>query len=183
MSDYSYSQRLKTLSDGQRASLKRCAGRPLREADARALGAFYSILRGKESTWREELIFAALCMACLWRQQREDENTQTQTPKSFISCLSNMASGERSENLDNRLRELLDTAYHETDFLSIKLYRLVRRLRAEGERPDFDELTRDLLRWNHPDKYIQLKWAREYFGRRTKETTDETDEEESNDAV
>jgi CRISPR system Cascade subunit CasB len=177
MSDYSYSQRLETLSDGQRASLKRCAGRLLREADARALSAFYSVLSRKESTWREELIFAALCMACLWR--RED----VQAPKPFISCLLNVASGEQSESLDNRLRELLDTAYHETDFLSIKLYRLVRRLRAEGERPDFDALTGDLLRWNHPDKYIQLKWAREYFGRGTKETTEETDEEESNDAV
>ncbi|GHS89252.1 hypothetical protein AGMMS49957_12140 [Synergistales bacterium] len=178
MSKNPYLQGLDRLSDAQRAGLKRCVGKPLCEADARALSAFYSIVHYDNlPLWKVEIIFAVVAMTCLWRAE------ERKNPRSFIDCLTRLVSDEqvKSEGLNGRLRELLDTAWHETDFLNLKLYRLVRRIKTNGDYPDFDELLKDLLRWDHQSKYIQLRWAREFFGR-VKPAESDTDEQEANEA-
>ncbi|GHS97006.1 hypothetical protein AGMMS50276_16320 [Synergistales bacterium] len=180
MSENPYLQGLDRLSDAQRAGLKRCAGKPLREADALALSAFYSIVHYDNlPLWKVEIIFAMVAMTCLWRAE------ERKNPRSFIGCLVHLVSDGQagSEVLNGRLRGLLDTAWHETDFLNLKLYRLVRRIKTNGDYLDFDALLKDLLRWDHQSKYIQLRWAREFFGRvKPAETdTDEQDDSEAGD--
>ena len=39
------------------------------------------------------------------------------------------------------------------------------RLVASHERPiDWRKLLTDLLRWDHPSRWVQKSWARSYFG-------------------
>jgi CRISPR system Cascade subunit CasB len=146
------------LNGGKRASLKRNAGRSLCHADARALSAFYAIISGKTAFWREELTFGVSCMACLWKPEDRKE------PQSFAKCLLQIASSSQTNGLDGRMIELLDTSWMEAELLNVKLFRLVRRIKTEGLSPDFDALREDLMHWDHGNRYIQLRWAREYFG-------------------
>jgi CRISPR system Cascade subunit CasB len=171
MNNLEYVKRLDSLGQGQSAALRRSAGRALREADARALAAFYASMgpNAEPQRWQWEIYFAVGCLYCMWRPE------DRKNPKPFVECVADLG---QNDGLDAHFRALLDTDGHETDFLTLKLYRLTRRIKANGGFPDFKRLLEDLLRWNHPDKKAQLKWAREYFGRKAlDEKNEETDED------
>ncbi|MDR2528065.1 MAG: type I-E CRISPR-associated protein Cse2/CasB [Synergistaceae bacterium] len=177
MIESGYLKRLEILSKGQSASLRRSAGKSLREADARALGVFYASvgrdIKPQTPQWQEDMYFAVGCLYCMWRPE------ERKNPKPFAECVFDLG---QNDGLDARFRALLDTDWHETDFLSVKLYRLTRRIKAEGGFPDFKSLLKDLMNWNCSKKHAQLKWARQYFQQKemdedAREVEQETDEE------
>jgi CRISPR type I-E-associated protein CasB/Cse2 len=153
-------QRLKQLHDlttEQRASLKRCIGKRLCEADGKALSTFYRFLPFDVSQREMERYFAVMCMFCLWKpEERKD-------PKPFAHCL--MLLG-RNDGLDSRMRALLDSVWQDEDgFMLSKLSRIVRRIKMATPAlyPDFELLLDDILKWNSASRYVQLRWAKEYF--------------------
>ncbi len=46
---------------------------------------------------------------------------------------------------------------------------------------DFNKLSKDLLSWNHPDKFVQIRWAREFYNQTARENneTEPTSEEKT----
>lgn len=146
------------LTPAQQTALKRHVGKRLSEANAEALQAFYLVVpREIAQTWREERLFAVLCMACLWTEEAHRD------PKPLAICLRQVA---QTESANHRFRAVLDTRWEEDGYLLAKFARLVRWVRSTSEwlYPDFDALFADLLYWNGDERRVQRKWAQQYFG-------------------
>lgn len=156
-----FMKRLDTLSTGERAVLKRSVGKMLREADARAVAAFYRCYPVSES---EERWFAAACMHCLG-------NDEGKTAKPLQDILSDLRKEEAlSDSMQNRLTGLLDLKWDRDGYLLTKLARMVKMVKAKGYVVDCGALLQDLLDWNNESQYVQRKWARSFYqGYQTKE--------------
>src|SRR5690606_12987181 len=72
---------------------------------------------------------------------------------------------ENSAGLDRRMERLLDA--DETQ-LPFHLRQAVRYLYSQRIGVDWLQLLHDLLRWTHPERYIQRRWAADYFVRQSK---------------
>jgi CRISPR system Cascade subunit CasB len=72
-----------------------------------------------------------------------------------------------------RLQHATNSRYGEWEFLKLIdandkfLYRQLRRMvtlmSSHGIAPDWGSLRRDLNRWRHPDRIVQIVWARSYY--------------------
>ena len=164
---------LKDLSAGERATLKRCAGKCLREADAGALQAFYKACGGQVPVWAQERYFAAACLACLWKEE------ERRADKPLAQCLQILNRNRDTEGMDHRFRALLDTPWNDEEgYLIAKLARLVKQVKAAGAgvSPDFERLLDDLLAWNSDSRYVQRRWMEQY----QTYSEDNTETEENN---
>jgi CRISPR system Cascade subunit CasB len=65
-----------------------------------------------------------------------------------------------SDGPERRFRALLDTSL---DDLRSPLTSMVRLMKAKNISINYPQLLVDLCRWNHPDQYIQDKWARAFW--------------------
>lgn len=150
----------------QRTLLKRCAGRSLTDS-VKALGAYFALKPDHVTPWLEERHFAVVSLYCLWK----DDERGSQFPlEECLRCV------KESESLDHHVMTLLDSRWDEhNDLFQAKLYRLVQlvKSRAQGFSPDFARLYQDLLYWDHPDRFIQKRWARVYFNENTDNQTEE----------
>ncbi len=156
------------LDEGERARLKRNAGNTLSESRD-VLGLFYNKLLSciQIPEWQEETYFL---VATLYpfekrdRRQREGVAGSTDTPQSrprnLGASLHQIRSEKNGTGLDRRVERLLDADVHQLPFY---LRREVQFVANEGGRIDWEILVQDILRWTHPDHYIQRNWARDYF--------------------
>lgn len=159
MSDYQPDQkittfinRLERLDPGERARFKRCAGQTLAEARHEVLGLFYSLLPPGVHQSQEELYFLVATLypiaeaggkgdlGASLRQAQQDKNTP---------------------GLDRRVQHLLDA--DETQ-LPFRLRQAVRFLQSNRMPVNWPRLLEDLLYWTHPERRVQRRWARSYFG-------------------
>jgi CRISPR system Cascade subunit CasB len=67
-----------------------------------------------------------------------------------------------SESLEGRFVALLNA--HEDD-LGEHLRHAVSLARSRNIAVDFNRLLADLLRWSHPERFVQLRWGRDFWGR------------------
>ncbi len=150
----------------QRALLKRGAGHSLAGSMA-ALGAYFTLKPNHVMPRQEGRHFAVLCLSCLWKE----EERGNQIP--LEECLRRV---KESESLDHRVMSLLDFNWDDrNDLFQAKLLRLVHlvKSRAQGFSPDFARLYQDLLMWNHPDRFVQKRWARTFFNENNEKQTEE----------
>lgn len=145
--------RLKDLSMGERAVLKRNLGQPFSRVDAKAWGAFFKIMPDC-SLWEEEPYFIVACGYCYFDKVNGQE-------MSFIGCLKRMSVD--SEGIERKLYTILDIHNFEGGYLTVKIGRLLRMLRQKGYRPDFYLLLKDLLAWQSDSRHVQQKWIREFI--------------------
>ncbi|HMQ32556.1 MAG TPA: type I-E CRISPR-associated protein Cse2/CasB [Chloroflexaceae bacterium] len=68
--------------------------------------------------------------------------------------------GRVSASLDRRFQTLLDS---DREQLPFRLRQAVRLAAATDQAIDWAQLLGDLLAWEHPDRYVQLRWARDYY--------------------
>ncbi len=141
------------LDAAGRARLKRNAGRTLGEArDVHRV--FYQALPYTVAgrSFEEEAYFLVATLFPL-----ADPRS---TPVSLAATLRRVRQSRDSASLDRRFQTLLDS---EREHLPFRLRQAV-RLAAASEQPiAWGQLLTDLLAWDHPDHYIQLRWARDYF--------------------
>lgn len=158
-------ERVRKLSVGERAALRRTAGQPLTAADGRAMQALFHALPPGTPPQRQGRWFTVLAIACLWDPEEAHEGG------SMPQMLRSYARRQESGGMDNRLRSLLDAQWDEDGYLAGKLTRLARMLRADNRNilPDMDQLLEDLLRWNSDSRRVQLRWAEEYYLGKEKE--------------
>lgn len=143
-------ERLEALEPGDRARLKRNAGQPLAEA-RNALGLFYRILPPGVLQAQENAYFLIATLYPLADGGGRGD---------FGQALRRARSAQNRRGLDRRIEILLDA--DETQ-MSFRLRQSVCFLQSCRVRIDWTSLLEDALRWNHPERFVQRKWARSYF--------------------
>jgi CRISPR system Cascade subunit CasB len=142
---------LERLDNAGRARLKRNAGRSLHEArDVHRI--FYRALP-YEVAGREEAIYFLVATLYPLADSRNDQ-------RSLGATLRAVRQSRASESIDRRFQALLDS---NSENLPFRLRQAVRLAAASDQSIDWRRLLNDLLNWDHPDRYVQLQWARDYF--------------------
>jgi CRISPR system Cascade subunit CasB len=141
--------KLAALDPGDKAKLKRDAGRTL--AEARSIGLFYRLLPYGLSTAQEEIYFLAATLYPL----AEGGGTGN-----FGRALCRAQDPKNHKGLDRRVAVLLDS---DTAQLPFRLRQAVKFCKSNHVRVDWQRLLEDLLKWNRPNRFVQKEWARAYF--------------------
>lgn len=158
-------ERFGTLSTGDAAMLKRDAGKTLAEAK-RGMMVFYRLYGTPEYDRDEEIFFLVSTLYAL---------NQHPPPGDFGKTMAALRGRKLSDDsADRRMCILLDCHFDLIDgrkpgggALAHRLRQLVRLADSDGVGVDWPQLLRDLCRWERPEKWIQKKWARSYFGKPT----------------
>ena len=152
-------EKIDELGTGERAALRRSAGQLLRQADGRAVVAFYRCLPADVQGWEEDRWFAVACLRCLW-------DAGDQTGKPMEQVIAELIRAQAlSDSTIHRVEILLDTEWDTDGYLLIKLTRMIKLIRRQTNvvNMDFAGLLEDLLRWNGESQTVQRKWARTIF--------------------
>ena len=148
-----FCKRLEQLDAGERARLKRNAGRTLAESHD-ALGLFFRLLRSLNVPRYEPVEETYFLVATLfpWAESREEGN---------LGHALRLARDEKyAQGLDRRVEVLLDANREQLPF---RLRQAVRFLDSQRVGVNWPQLLKDLLAWDHPKRYVQENWARTYF--------------------
>ena len=150
-----------SLGRGDQAVLRRTVGRPISEASARAHAIFFRSLLGRPRQNEEEILFAVAGWICLWREI-------SPSSISFADSVRLLRSKGESEikSFDKLMSHILDLPLDGDGYLLDKIGRIMRRLSNDGLSLDFARLAKDLRYWNSDNQSVQLRWAREYYGRK-----------------
>lgn len=152
--------RVSKLDKGDRSALKRAVGTALREANAKALSAFYKCLPRDTPKWQEDRWFAIGCIRCLW----DEEANHCEPLEKVVHKM--IFSEELSKSTENKMKHLLDSAWESDGNLLTNLARLMRMIRQKTSSElniDLASLLSDLIYWNSSNQYVQRRWAREIF--------------------
>lgn len=165
------------LSTADKSALRQDAGVAIGEAKMKSVAAFYRVRIAKCKPWQEEFWFPALCMRCLWR---ESDYPQV---KPFPEMLRLTYQDEdATDSARKRCVDFLDYSWGADGFLLGKIFRLVKKLKAENPSimPDFEALADDFSNWNHPKRYVQRRWLSIICSDRKNGQDVESDKEEPN---
>lgn len=143
--------RLEKLDAGDRARLKRDAGKDLSEA--RSLGLFFRVIPPGTPTEMEGGYFLVASLFPL---------ADTAKVGSLGDALRQARDPDEKHNLglDRRIAALLDADIAQ---LAFRLRQAIRLLNSKGIGVNWTELTSDILNWGSPYRTVQKKWARAYF--------------------
>lgn len=161
---------LSGLDDGERARFKRNAGKTIAESRNAQLLFYRRVLPRGVSTWQEERYFLLATLYPLDRRQRErdrqavrrvDEAAEPPITggKSLGQSFRGARTARNESGLDRRFARLLDAGI---DDISFQLRQAIMRLSADHAPINWAQLTRDILAWDHPSRYVQRNWARDY---------------------
>lgn len=144
-----FCDRLTHLDAGARARLKRNAGRTLAQS-RQVMGLFLNQLlpRGVPQ-YQEETYFLVATLYPL--------NPETGGTGSLGAALRR---AKESESLDRRVEALLDA---DSIHLPFRLRQLVKYLYSKRVPIHWPSLLRHLLAWNSDKRWVQERWARDYF--------------------
>lgn len=148
-----FCERLQALGAGERARLKRCAGRSLAESPE-ALGLFYRLLPPGTPEREEETYFLVATLYPL---------ASAADAGSLGGSLARARNAQNERGLDRRVEALLDSDEAQ---LPVRLRRAIHFVHSQGVGVDWPHLLGDLLQWTHPDRFVQQEWARAYFAPR-----------------
>jgi len=164
---------LSGLDDGERARLKRNAGKSIAESHQAQLLFYRRVLPRGVAARQEEPYFLIATLYPLDKGQRNrdrravdrldepDETTASASPAggSFGASFRRARTEQNQTGLDRRFARLLDAAAEDLPF---QLRQAVMRLANEDVFIDWPQLTRDILRWNQSERRVQRRWARDY---------------------
>lgn len=151
--------RLGTLETGEKARLKRDAGKTITEAQN--MGLFYRILREIYglSPAQEEMYFLVATLYPLADNSNSVGNFGAVLHRIRAA---KQRSNEPTKSLDRRIEVLLDADISQLPF---RLRQAVKLLISTEKEVyiNWQKLLEDLLKWNWPSRSIQKEWAHEYF--------------------
>jgi CRISPR system Cascade subunit CasB len=156
---------------GAKAELKRALS-----GEERHLRNTYSLVLpylGDVKEWQQDMWILVAALAAYYPQEVKLEQ------RDFGFSCRRIDPSNDSGGADRRFRALLDTSL--TDIRS-PLTNLVRQMKSKGIRVDYPQLLIDLLQWDHPNQYIQDRWARTFWGAAAPNQEDSTKEDLSNPA-
>ena len=145
-----FCERLAGLDAGERARLRRNAGKSLNES-RNALPVFYRLLPPGVSDRHEDVYFLVATLHSF---------TTAGGSGDLGSALLRARTPQNGRGLDRRVQVLLDA---DLDQLPFRLRQAVQFLRSTRVAVHWPMLLTDLLNWTHPDRFVQKRWARSYF--------------------
>lgn len=83
---------------------------------------------------------------------------------------------EKSESMDHRFTALLNA---DAEDLGNHLRHAISLLKANDQPLDWYRLFADILQWDHPEGYVQLRWARDYYAGTTSGQTSGSEQAET----
>jgi CRISPR type I-E-associated protein CasB/Cse2 len=143
--------KLAALDAGNKAKLKRDAGKPI--AEAQSIGLFYRLLPYGLNSVQEEMYFLVATLYGL-----VDGGAQGNLGASLHRTCD--PDPKKNKGLNRRVEILLDS---DATQLPFRLRQAVRFLKSKNERVNWQQFLQDLLRWNYPSRIAQKEWARAYF--------------------
>ncbi|MBN2676777.1 MAG: type I-E CRISPR-associated protein Cse2/CasB [Anaerolineaceae bacterium] len=143
-------EKLKKLTAGEKARLKRNAGNKIAES-REVMGLFYRLLPEGTPAYDHETFFLVATLFPMI------DVTET---GSFASSMSKAKNKKNEKGLDKRFEILLDS---DSEQIGFRIRQAVHYLSSQKIRIHWVSLLDDLTHWTHPDRYIQQEWAREYF--------------------
>ncbi|MFW9879086.1 MAG: type I-E CRISPR-associated protein Cse2/CasB [Candidatus Thorarchaeota archaeon] len=170
--DQEFITELKNLKESDRGAytaLKRAAGVSIAQSRQGAIAAFYKILPFALMNSRMEEIY--FIVATLY-----GHNDEYHFEGNFGETLHDVKNRFDLEGMDRRMMGLLDSNFEiskqkiiKGGELAYKLRQLVKLANSKNIGINWLHFLKDLKNWNHPEKFVQKKWARYYFGKK-KET-------------
>ena len=114
---------------------------------------FLAGLDEKTGYWRRAMFYL---VAGLYASHPESSKTP------FGKAAAILTKQRESESLEKRFLALLAT--EQEDQLAYHLRQFISLLKADGIALDYAQLLRDLLGWTHLDRYVQRRWAQQFYG-------------------
>jgi CRISPR system Cascade subunit CasB len=153
---------------GERAALDTAVVATLRRSSAYEPGhyppAFPYIepLTYGQGEWRRQATYLA---AACWAKSRRQRDSNQQGPSLSLALGLRKLSQDptnphASKNIEKRFTALLDA---DADELPWRLRQITAVLDAASIDIDWPALLADLWHWNHPDRYVQVSWARQFW--------------------
>jgi CRISPR system Cascade subunit CasB len=143
------------------AALRRSLGK----SPGEAAEAHRYVLPFNPATWEESAYYLVGGLFALhpqsWRRDERDKSL-TNLGASFA-----WLGSVDSKSIEKRFVALLNC--HEED-LTEHLRHAIGLLRSKEIPVDWVQLLKDLRNWNHPDRFVQLSWARAFWGRADEQT-------------
>ncbi len=142
---------LAQLDTGERARLKRNAGLTLAESRD-VLGLFYRLVsHGARPGQHEDYFLVATLYPLAVGSVRH---------RNLGATLRAARSDANGKGIDRRIEALLDA---DSEQLRFRLRQAVRFAQSNRVTVNWPQLLRDVLRWDHPDRFVQRSWAESYF--------------------
>jgi CRISPR system Cascade subunit CasB len=115
-----------------------------------------------QGEWRRQASYlTAACWAKSRRQRGEAHPADAQSlPIALRRLCLDPKNPQNSKNIEKRFTTLLDA---DPDELPWRLRQMTAVLDAASIAIDWTSLLSDLWRWNHPERYVQLRWARLFW--------------------
>ncbi len=149
-------ERLQHASRGDLAILKRAAGFSISESLA-TMKAFYQVLPPSVVGTKDEEIYFLVATLYAFNKYKIGEN--------FGESMRLTRVKSSSGSIDKRMAALLNSNFAGEE-LGYRLRQCVKLVASKEVGVNWKMLLRDLLHWNHPDRYVQKSWARAYFSRK-----------------
>lgn len=159
----SFVERLHNLSRGDLSVLKRNAGNSLAES-RNAIGVFYRTIAGLAvPRWAEATYFVVSTLYAL----HPDSTVQDDFGKTMRRIRDN-----GSNSIDARMERLLECGEITEDNpeLGFKLRQAVSLAKSKQIAINWPALVDDLCSWGSDSRWVQRKWARQYFGQAATDT-------------
>lgn len=119
------------------------------------------LTHGRGEWQRQATYLVAACWAKSRRQRDGGDQEQGQLLAVGLRRLSqDPANPHASKNIEKRFTALLDA---DGDELPWRLRQVSAVLDAASIAIDWPALLSDLWRWNHPERYVQVRWARQFW--------------------
>lgn len=146
-----FCDRLSRLDTGDRGRLKRCAGKTMTEARSEALALFFNALPYEVPGYQQGTYFLVASLFPF---------AESTSSGDLGSALRRVKTSSNAKGLDRRVQILLDS--DETQ-LPHRLRQVIYLMQSTGVGVCWPQLLEDLLRWTHPNRYVQRHWAQSYF--------------------
>lgn len=159
-------ENLKNDRRGDLAILKRNAGNTIAESKG-VYQTFYQILpRGIAGSYNEEIYYL---IATLYSHNRYPAKGDL-AKGDFGTTMRFVKDKTGSENIDHRMSFLLDSNFDRVGGhpgggeVPYRLRQCIKLANGHEVGVNWPKLLFDLMRWDHPDKWVQKRWAESYFG-------------------
>jgi CRISPR system Cascade subunit CasB len=151
---------LSKLDRGDRARLRRSAGRSLAESMDVA-GIFYRALPYQMPPRHQEMAFLVATLFPMAPDANIGDFGVT------LNRLASSGAGSK-QGIERRFNALLDA---DRAALPFRMRQLVRLVDSHRGQVNWRRLLRDLLYWDHPDRFVQRNWAMSFYRTEREEQT------------
>ena len=112
---------------------------------------------GSIPEWQQDLWMFVACLSVYYPQDPEPD------PRNFAQSCLDLYNSSESKGPERRFRALLDT-----DFVDLQspITTLVRQFKSKKDKKItiyYPQLIADLCNWEHPDQFVQDRWARTFW--------------------